>query len=101
VRKERIPSTPVVTRLKVGGDDTGQTVETSRSVLSPGGTSLGALECELRQKATQRLDETLAEIQAAASWTCSDGTRDAGWQRLASLADRTMNDIKLALAKYG
>jgi hypothetical protein len=47
------------------------------------------------------LDETLAQIQAAASWTCSDGTRDAGWQRLASLADRTMNDIKRALAKYG
>jgi oligoendopeptidase F len=59
------------------------------------------LERGLLQKATQRLDETLAQIQAAASWTCSDGTRDAGWQRLASLADRTMNDIKLALAKYG
>jgi hypothetical protein len=33
VREERIPSTPVVTRLEVG-DDTDQAVETSRSVIA-------------------------------------------------------------------
>jgi hypothetical protein len=99
VREERIPSTPVVTRLKVG-DDADQTTEKSSSVLSPDSTSLGALERELVQKAQQRLDETLAQIQAAASWTCSDGSLDADWQRLASVADRTLEDIKLALAKY-
>ena len=99
VREERIPSTPIVTRLKVG-DDTDQTAEISSSVLSPGSTSLGALERELVQAAKQRLDETVAQIQAAASWTCSDGSLDADWQRLASFADRTLDDIKLALAKY-
>ena len=79
---------------------TDQTAETWRSVLSPGGTSLGSLERELVQKARQRLDETVAQIQAAASWTCSDGSLDADWQRLASFADRTLDDMKLALAKY-
>ena len=98
VREERIPSTPVVTRLKVG-DDTDQTVETWRSVL-PGGTSLGTLERELVQKAKQRLDETLAQVQAAASWKCCDGSLDADWQRLSRLADRTLDDIKRALEKY-
>jgi hypothetical protein len=98
VREERIPSTPVVTRLKVG-DDTDQTVETWRSVL-PGGTSLGTLERELVQKAKQRLDETLAQVQAAASWKCSDGSLNADWQRLSSLSDRTLDDIKRALEKY-
>lgn len=76
-----------------------RTVETWRSVL-PGGTSLGALERELVRKAKQRLDETLAQVQAAASWKCSDGSLDADWQRLASVSDRTLADIKLALAKY-
>lgn len=99
VREERIPSTPVVTRLKVG-DDTDQTVETRRPVLVPGGTSLGTLESDLVQAAKQRLDETIAQVQAAASWNCSDGSLDADWQRLASVADRTLDDIKLALAKY-
>jgi hypothetical protein len=99
VREERIPSTPVVTRLKVG-DDTDQTVEARRSVLVPGGTSLGTLERELVQKAEQRLDETLAQVQAAASWKCSDGSLDADWQRLSSLSDRTLDDIKRALEKY-
>lgn len=97
VREERIPSTPVVTRLKVG-DDTDQTVETWRS--GPGGTSLGTLERELVQKAKQRLDETIAQIQVAASWKCSDGSLDAAWQRLASVSDRISEDIKLALAHY-
>ena len=45
------------------------------------GTSLRALERELVQKAKQRLDETIAQIRAAASWTCSDGSLDADWQR--------------------
>jgi hypothetical protein len=98
VREERIPSTPVVTRLKVGGD-ADQTVETTRSVLGPGGTSLGTLERELVQKAMQRLDETLAQVQAAASWKCCDGSLDADWQRLSRLADQTLDDIKRALEK--
>ena len=62
--------------------------------------SLGTLERELVQKATQRLDETIAQVQAAASWKCSDGSLDAEWQRLASLSDRTLQDIKQALANY-
>lgn len=66
----------------------------------PGGTSLGTLESDLVQAAKQRLDETIAQVQAAASWNCSDGSLDADWQRLASVADRTLDDIKLALAKY-
>jgi hypothetical protein len=98
VREERRPSTPVVTRLKVDGD-MDRTVETWGSVL-PGGTSLGALERELVRKAKQRLDETIAQVQAAASWKCSDGSLDADWQRLASVSHRTLADIKLALAKY-
>lgn len=64
------------------------------------GTSLRALERELVQKAKQRLDETIAQIRAAASWTCSDGSLDADWQRLATFSERILDDIKLALAKY-
>ena len=41
--------------------------------------SLGTLERELVQKATQRLDETIAQVQAAASWKCRDGSLDAEW----------------------
>jgi hypothetical protein len=104
VREDRLPGAPVVTRLKE--DAASAAARLPSASTSASGSSregLSRIERELVQRAQQRLDATLAEIEAMQRYqfVTSAPALERDWSRIEKQVEKTALEIREALAKYG